>query len=137
MTTPTRGERNNNPGNIRHGDKWQGMSAEQPDSSFTKFDTPQYGIRALAVTLLTYYNRYGLNTVSKIVSRWAPPNENNTKAYIDAVSTAVGVLPTDPIDVTDISVMRHLVLAIINHENGRIAYSNDTVREGLALAGLK
>ena len=38
-----RGIRNHNPGNIRHGDKWQGLSAEQTDSSFCVFDAPEYG----------------------------------------------------------------------------------------------
>ena len=49
--TMTRGLRNNNPGNIRHGSsQWQGMSAEQPDNAFIKFDDPVYGIRAIAKT---------------------------------------------------------------------------------------
>jgi hypothetical protein len=135
-TTQTRGERNNNPGNIRHGDKWRGMADDQPDASFIKFKTPEYGIRAIAITLLTYYNRYGLNTVRAIVSRWAPPNENNTESYINAVAKSVGVQSQDHIDVTDSLTMKHLVCSIIQHENGRISYSNDQIREGLSLAGI-
>ena len=60
-----RGIRNNNPGNIRHGEKWEGLSDKQTDSSFCIFVSPEYGIRALAKVLLTYYKKYQLNTVKK------------------------------------------------------------------------
>ena len=43
MTIP-RGIRNNNPGNIRHGNDWQGISKEQPDPAFCTFVSPEYGL---------------------------------------------------------------------------------------------
>ena len=41
---PARGIRNNNPGNIRKGEKWKGLSPIQNDSSFCVFKSPEYGI---------------------------------------------------------------------------------------------
>lgn len=54
MAKIARGERNNNPGNIRHGSKWQGLSAEQTDKDFCQFISPEYGIRAIYKLLQTY-----------------------------------------------------------------------------------
>lgn len=34
MAKIARGERNNNPGNIRHGAKWQGLASTQTDKDF-------------------------------------------------------------------------------------------------------
>jgi hypothetical protein len=137
MTKPTRGERNNNPGNIDRGkDKWQGMAADQSsDPRFIIFQSPEFGIRAIARLLLNYQKK-GVNTVRKIIDRWAPPVENNTEAYINAVAKELGVKPTEVIDVDDINVMLPLVRAIIRHENGRCIYSDATLREGLRMAGV-
>ena len=138
MSTP-RGIRNNNPGNIRKGDDvWQGLAplAAQLDPSFCVFTTPEYGIRALAKILLTYQTRYGLNTVAKIIHRWAPPSENDTAAYALAVAKAVGVAVIQPVDLATGDTMRALVTAIIQHENGQQPYAPDTIDSALALAGM-
>lgn len=132
---PTRGIRNNNPGNIRHGDKWQGMAVEQPDKSFITFVSPEYGIRALAKILITYEIK-GVNTVLRIISRWAPPNENDTPRYIDFVAGRLGVDMNDVIDVDSYAVMLPLVTAIIEFENGQQPYTLNTLKEGLRLAGV-
>ena len=55
--------RNNNPGNIRLGDKWNGLSAHQDDGSFCQFDEVDYGIRAIYRTLVTYEDKYNIRTV--------------------------------------------------------------------------
>ncbi len=91
-----RGIRNFNPGNIRHakGTRWQGMSANQNDSAFVQFTGPQWGIRAIARTLITYQDKHALRTIRQIISRWAPPSENNTESYIRQVAARVGVAPT-------------------------------------------
>ena len=132
----TRGERNNNPGNIRHGDNWFGLSDTQPDSAFCTFDKVELGIRALAKILLTYRTK-GIDTVKEIVQRWAPPNENDTGAYIASVSKRVGVYPEDVIDVRKYADMYPLVDAIIRHENGRNVYPKAVIDQGLALAGVE
>lgn len=134
----TRGVRNNNPGNIdRNATKWQGMAADQSgDKRFIVFTSPQYGIRALAKTLLTYQSRYQLMTIRKIINRWAPPVENDTGAYVAAVAKACGVGPDDHVDCDEISVMRPLVVGIIAHENAGYRYPPAIVDEGLHMAGV-
>lgn len=135
----SRGLRNNNPGNIdRHdGTKWQGMATDQSaDARFVVFKSAQYGIRAIARLMLTYQNQHKLNTVRKIINRWAPPVENNTLAYVRAVAANVGVLPDDVIDVDTVEVMLPLVKAIITHENGKNPYSDAVVLEGIKMAGV-
>ena len=49
MAKIARGERNNNPGNIRHGAKWQGLASTQTDKDFCQFISPEYGIRAIGI----------------------------------------------------------------------------------------
>lgn len=134
----TRGERNNNPGNIdRNATKWQGMADDQSsDPRFIVFKTPQWGIRAIARLMLTYSSAYHLDTVRGIVSRWAPPNENNTSAYVNAVAGTLNVDPDVPIDVDSVAVMLPLVKAIIMHENGEQPYSDAVLLEGLRMAGV-
>lgn len=124
---PTRGERNNNPGNLRHGEPWHGLAPDQPDADFCTFSEPEDGIRALAKNLLNYQLRHGLNTVTQIVERWAPPNENDTNAYVNSVASKMGVGPDAPLDLKDPVVLEDLTAAIIKHENGRIAYPWPTI----------
>ena len=90
-----RGIRNNNPLNIRRsGDKWQGLKTLQEDKAFFQFETIEWGWRAAFVILCkTYYGKYKLKTIRDIVSRWAPPKENNTPAYIRHVSDYTGIGP--------------------------------------------
>lgn len=127
-----RGIRNHNPGNIRRtGDQWQGMAPVQTDSAFVQFVSPEYGIRALARVLLNYSNR-GLRTVRQIIGTWAPPNENDTGAYVAQVARALGVGPDDPIDVT--ARLGQLIPAIIKHENGRQPYEPGVIAEGIRRA---
>ena len=81
-----RGIRNNNPANIRHSHfKWLGLSKVQLDKEFCTFDTMSFGIRALLITLRTYYNKHHCNTIRKVISRFAPSCENNTENYIKFV----------------------------------------------------
>lgn len=118
-----RGLRNNNPGNIRVSkDKWQGLATIQSDSSFFQFNTPAWGIRALMVILRTYYNKYELKTVAEIIHRWAPPSENDTTAYTNAVASYMGVGGSDLINVMRKEVLIPLTQAIIRHENGQQPY---------------
>ena len=132
-----RGIRNNNPGNIRHGEKWEGLSDKQTDSSFCIFKTPEYGIRAMAKILLNYQKKYGLKTIKQIISRWAPPNENNTQSYIKSVSLSVGVDSEEEINLNNKNIMVPLIKAIIKHENGEQPYSDEQILKGIHLAGVK
>ena len=104
-----RGIRNNNPLNIRRStDRWVGVREEQTDKSFVQFKSMAYGYRAAWKTLQSYYNRFCQQskafTVRNIIHRWAPPNENDTEAYIRTVLTLSGIgaqenlLPPENVD---------------------------------------
>jgi len=90
-----RGIRNNNPLNIRRsGDKWQGLKAQQEDREFFQFSEMKWGWRAAFVILCrTYYNKYKLRTIRALITRWAPPKENDTEAYIRRVTDRIGIGP--------------------------------------------
>lgn len=130
-----RGERNNNPGNIRLNSNivWQGQTRGN-DPSFVSFTSPLYGIRALAKILLNYQKKDGLTTVQDMINRWAPPVENDTGAYVNAVAKHMDVAPTDQIDVTDPVVLDGMVTAIIFHENGECIYDDATISQAITEA---
>lgn len=129
----SRGIRNNNPGNIRHGPKWLGLSSEQTDPEYSQFRSPVYGIRAMVKLLRNYQTRHGLKTIEEIITRWAPPSENITGAYVKHVASDAGVDPRAEIDVNDY--LTAIVTAIIEHENGRQPYTPAQIAEGIRLAG--
>lgn len=131
-----RGIRNNNPGNIRRGDHWRGLVSEsqRTDKAFCQFVSAEYGIRAMMIILNHYHTQHGLNTLDGIIHRWAPPEENNTQAYIDGVSTVTGIPAHQHIDVTDGTTMLKLVRAIIVHENGFQPYGADVLKRAEELA---
>jgi hypothetical protein len=133
----SRGIRNHNPGNIRWGDDWKGLvpAAQRTDKSFCQFISPEYGIRAMVIILRNYQRKHGLNTVSGIISRWAPASENDTQAYISSVAQATGVSADQRIDVTDSRIMFPLLEAIIKHENGQQPYGFDVFVRAVGLAG--
>jgi len=92
-----RGLRLCNPGNIRKsGSQWKGADKKNPDKEFVKFHSMLWGYRALWITLSTYYHRHRKFTIRSIISRWAPPNENNTEGYIQFVADQA---ETDPDEV--------------------------------------
>ena len=133
-----RGIRNHNPGNIRRGrDQWQGASENQSDSKFVQFENALWGIRALARVLLTYESSYGLRTVRSILTRWAPPEENDTEAYIADVAMRTGFDPDQRISAGCFPELKPLVEAIIQHENGEQPYSDEQIEMGLAMAGVR
>lgn len=126
-----RGIRNNNPGNVRHGESWQGMAPTQTDSAFIQFQSPEWGIRAI-VKILQTYQKHGLTTIAQIISRWAPNTENDTPAYIKNVAWQCGVSPDDPIVLSDC--MPTLIEAIIQQENGQQPYTVAEIEKAIALA---
>lgn len=138
MTTIPRGIRNNNPGNIRWGSKWNGLDPEgkKKDKEFCVFVDPVFGIRALTRLLMNYYRIYGIDTIRGVITRYAPSNENNTEAYINHVCKLMGVGPDDEVDLYDENTMRPLIKAIIQHENGVMPYSKEVMDKSMRLAGL-
>jgi len=108
------GLRNNNPGDIRPGDQWQGMIGT--NEGFIVFTDISWGIRAMATDLLNKINK-GENTITEIITIYAPPSENDTPAYIRAVSRDIGVDP-DTVLPMDQQTFHNLLRAIMNHELG-------------------
>lgn len=116
----SRGLRNNNPGNIRqNSDNFLGEIKPSTDPAFKQFESIEYGYRAIFVTLNTYQKKYGLSTIRAMISRWAPPKDNNdTEAYIRAVSSESGVPENSHITSTNKDVMVPIVAAMSRVENG-------------------
>ncbi len=87
----TLGERNNNPLNIRKvpGVRWRGelpsIQGGAGGGSFVRFESIEWGVRAALKLLRTYRDKYAATSIKEIITRWAPPTENNTDNYIDAV----------------------------------------------------
>lgn len=114
-----RGIRNNNPLNIRIGNTWLGERPNPTDPAFEEFVTMEYGIRAAFLILRRYIRRYKKNTISSIVSTWAPASENNTLKYIDRVAQMTKLAPDEPIDYYDRDTMCKLVAAMAHVECGQ------------------
>lgn len=135
----TRGVRSNNPGNIDYNkaNAWQGQLGLElgvPKPRFARFDTPENGIRALGKLLLTYQDKHKLRTVSAIINRWAPSNENDTASYVRAVERLTNTKPGDTIDLRSYGVMAGFVKAIIHHENAGFEYPEEILKEGVKRA---
>jgi hypothetical protein len=137
MIETPRGVRNNNPGNIRLSKvRWVGEADDQPDPDFVTFSAPEFGIRAICKILLSYQADDRCKTIRQLISRWAPANENDTDAYVDAVSRACGLGPDELACVRQASVMTPLVTAIIRHETGEQPYPSSLIAKALRLAGI-
>ncbi|MBI6256459.1 structural protein, partial [Proteus mirabilis] len=115
--------RNNNPGNLRHGEPWQGLSAQQTDKDFCQFVSTEYGIRAIYVLMRTYEKKYGLCSIREIINRYAPPKENNTEGYIQRVAKELNVSTEDCVSVSKKEVAIALATAIVGVELGYQPYS--------------
>lgn len=123
-----RGIRNNNPLNIvKSAIAWLGEKDGLPESSFEQFDTPEHGLRAGCKLLLTYQRKHGCDTITKIITRWAPPKENNTAEYIRIVAAGVGVTKNEPINLSNVSRLFPLALEMVRHENGIQPYPTDMI----------
>jgi len=140
MSVP-RSVRNNNPGNILLTDiAWEGLQArdamtpeQQAEERFHVFAAPKWGFRALARDLNTKYRR-GLHNVRQIMAVYAPPNENDTNAYVTAVCGMMGVGPDDRLQLDDPAQLASFCRAIAVHEAGGWMFSDDDLVEGVRLA---
>jgi hypothetical protein len=123
-----RGLRNNNPGNIRA----TSPNQAQDDDGFRTFATMDEGIAAANNQLNIYAKRDGINTVSGIISKWAPSNENNTAAYIASVSKQTGLKPGAQLTEAD---RASVLAAMFRHENNSLAPDVASVADALSLRG--
>jgi len=129
---PTVGQRNNNPGNLRSFDAFQGKTG-QGKGGYDIYDTLDNGARALARDLHTKSKR-GVKTVRDLMTGYAPPSDNNpTGSYIDYVANDLGVDPDQEIDIAN---MRpKLMRSITKFENkNRDILSDDMIAQAIAAA---
>lgn len=135
----TRGILCKNPMNIMtSGIPWQGeiRPTTDPQGRLCTFDCMEDGVRAGTKTLLTYYHIHNLKTINEIINRFSPPEENNTAAYVDAVSEQMGLQPDEQLDMSDRNIVEDLITAIIMHEQGFNCCTKEQIENGINL-GMK
>ena len=87
-------------------------------TGFQQFDTPEAGIKAVDDQLRIYGSKHKLKTLREVISRYAPPSENDTDAYIKNVSQKTGLKPDEEIDLSNPTI-RHIISGpIILQEQG-------------------
>lgn len=127
-----RGIRNCNPLNIRIGNKWKGEVPNPTDKDFEQFSCMHYGLRAGFILLRRYIERYHLDTIKEIISRWAPATENATSEYVCRVSERVGISALEKISFNDRKTMIALVDAMILCECGT-TIANDLIEDAYTI----
>lgn len=127
----------NNPLNIRYlaRNAFNGQTGNH--NGYGIYSSLSLGVRA-AFLQLSQYVASGLDTVTAIVTKWAPPFNadgsvaNNTDAYISDVSSRMGVDAAEPLswpsDATD------LIQAMAWHENGYNNMTDSDVESYIATA---
>ncbi|MEO6920529.1 MAG: hypothetical protein ABI171_16225 [Collimonas sp.] len=120
------GVRQNNPGNIR---SWAGVPSV---NGFASFATPQDGIVAMVKNLQAYQNKHGINTLEGVIKRWAPPNENNTSAYIADMAKQTGRSPNEALNLNDPKVVAPMISGIAKHEGNGAGFSQDMINAVVA-----
>jgi len=136
-----RAVRNSNPGNIEAATQWQGLMpraqmtlAQANEHRFAVFSSPKWGFRALATILRNYEKLHGLRTAREIITRWAPPVENDTEAYIAHVCSKIGHGADEPLNLSDAGTLSKLCRAIAEHECGGWFFAEHDLNEGVRLA---
>ena len=90
---------------------------------FVEFETQEYAIRAWLIRMRTYRRRSGCRTVEQIVTRHAPPNENDTANYIAFCSRQVGMSADD--ELTGLTQYAMLGKAMAKMETATSLHPND------------
>ncbi|MCT7459374.1 hypothetical protein PKG45_15655 [Escherichia coli] len=122
------GLRNNNPGNLRIAPNATGVNR-----GFVTYDNSSDGMAAMARQLMLYGDR-GNNTLNSMIHTYAPRSENDTQSYINSVSAATGIQPQQRVDLHNPEVLKSVMAAMIQHENGAQPYSEDEIRAAIQTA---
>jgi len=137
LTLPNR---TNNWMAVQGSDDWEGLSDEQVHKRQLKFDSPEYGIRAGVISLITRALRKNSKpevSISQIFFEedgWA---EDKASYKMDTISK--GLSGTDIIDVMDRDQLKSLINFISNHEMGPDEYNelknkDEIIDKGLDMA---
>lgn len=108
----SRGERNNNPGNIEDRGQFEGFPGYLgSDGRFAKFDSLETGRKAFHAQLQRYMEGATtgepLVTVKDIIGTWSPASdptnqEGSTDNYMAVVAKELGVSPDAKLELSDI-----------------------------------
>ena len=126
------GLRQRNPGNIRPGAGFIGESGD--DGGYATFGSDDEGLRAIQRLLMTYGDKYGVNTLRGLANRYAPPSDNNpTGNYIDFLADKTGIDPDAEINLADRG--SDIIPAIVGFEQGQQPYSQAQIDRAIRAAG--
>jgi hypothetical protein len=106
-----------------------GEKSYSTDRAFKQFESLEAGYRAMFVLLHTYRLRGYGSTIEQMISRYAPPSENNTNGYIARVSASSGIAKDCLLDTLSAEQMIPIVCAMSAVENG-VAADRATVERG-------
>lgn len=90
---------------------------EGKSTGFQTYATPEEGLAAIDKNLQAY-GKKGVNTLEGVISRWAPPNENDTPALIANASKRLGLDPKQTLDLSNPAVRQAVGTAIMLQEHG-------------------
>jgi hypothetical protein len=117
--TGVRNWRNNNPGNIQYGDFSRRFGAIGTDGRFAVFPTYDAGKRAKEFLLFESSGYRNLD-IARAISRYAPPNENDTNSYINTVARAAGVPSSTPLSSLNTSQRQSMLSSMERVEGFRV-----------------
>ena len=130
-------ERSNNWMGVQSDDDWVGLSEDQIHERQLKFDTPEQGIRAGAISLITRALRKNnkpevdIEQIFFDEDGWA---EDKESYRLDTISK--GFSDTDTIDVMDRDQIKKIINFISNHEMGAKNYEAITNKDKVINKGL-
>ena len=95
----SRGERNNNPGNLEYGSYTKAAGATGSDGRFAIFPSMSHGVKAQENLLVKNYINKGRNTVTKVLEKYAPRSDNQGSFdnYVAYVAKRLNINPNDTI----------------------------------------
>lgn len=102
-------DRFNNPANLRYAAGYE--TASTRSGKFAVFPSLDEGVLAAAKQLQIYGTK-GINNIHDIISKWAPSNENNTKAYIGHVVNSTGRSEFEKLNLNDTRTLAKLITAM-------------------------
>jgi hypothetical protein len=105
------------------GNNFSNLRPQGASTGFQSFATPQAGLLAIDNNLKAYSAK-GINTLSGVINRWAPPIENDTQSYIKDVAHRLGLDPNQPIDLNNPAIRQAVGTGIMLHEQGSRIFGN-------------
>lgn len=111
-----------------------GLVAVSTDKAFCQFISMRWGLRAAVIIMKKYMTKYKSDTIRKIITRWAPPSENDTEKYVDTVCQRTGYKPDEKFKFTDKTRLCGIIQAMSFVENGGQYITFNDVLDGYALA---